>query len=128
MNLLLDTHAALWYLQDSPNLSLAVGEILEATDNNLYVSIASLWEIAIKDGLGKLELKFSFQDLPSILMGFDIRILPIAFEHTERYLALPLHHRDPFDRMLVAQAIHHSYILVSQDVMLDVYPIQRLWT
>jgi PIN domain nuclease of toxin-antitoxin system len=127
MDLLLDTHAALWYLQDSPNLSPAVGEILEATENNLYLSIASLWEIAIKHGLGKLEFEFSFQDLPELLTGFDIKVLPIAFEHTERYLTLPLHHRDPFDRMLVAQAVHHAYTLVSQDALLDAYPVRRLW-
>ncbi|MBW4513676.1 MAG: type II toxin-antitoxin system VapC family toxin [Timaviella obliquedivisa GSE-PSE-MK23-08B] len=127
MNLLLDTHAALWYLQDSPNLSPAVGEILEVTGNNLYLSIASLWEIAIKHGLGKSELEFPFHHLPNLLMSFDIKILPIAFAPTECYLALPLHHRDPFDRMLVAQAIYHSYTLVSQDVVLDAYPIQRLW-
>jgi PIN domain nuclease of toxin-antitoxin system len=127
MNLLLDTHAALWYLQDSSNLSSTIGEILEVTENNLYLSMASLWEIAIKKGLGKLELEFSFQDLPELLISFDIKILPIAFEHTERYLALPLHHRGPFDRMLIAQAIHHSCTLVSQDIMLDAYPIRRLW-
>ncbi len=128
MNLLLDTHAFLWYLQGNPNISLETRELLDATENNLYLSIASLWEIAIKVGLGKLELEYSFQELPDVSRQLDIRILPIAFEHTERYLALPLHHRDPFDRMLVAQAIRHSYILVSQDVMLDAYLIQRLWT
>jgi PIN domain nuclease of toxin-antitoxin system len=127
MDLLLDTHAFLWYLQGNPNLSLEVRELLDATEHNLYLSIASLWEIAIKLGLGKLELEYSFQELPNVSRQLDIKILPIAFEHTERYLALPLHHRDPFDRMLVAQAIHHSYTLVSQDVMLDAYPIQRLW-
>ncbi|NJM67743.1 MAG: type II toxin-antitoxin system VapC family toxin [Acaryochloris sp. RU_4_1] len=127
MNLLLDTHTTLWYLQDSPNLSSSMGEILEETEHKLYLSIASLWEIAIKCGLGKLDLDYSFQDFPDLLMHFDIKILPITFEDTRCYLTLPLHHRDPFDRMLIAQAIHRSYLLVSQDVMLDAYPIQRLW-
>jgi PIN domain nuclease of toxin-antitoxin system len=127
MDLLLDTHAFLWYLQGNPNISLEARELLDATENNLYLSMASLWEIAIKLGLGKLELEYSFQELPDVSRQLDIKILPITFEHTQRYLTLPLHHRDPFDRMLVAQAIHHSYTLVSQDVMLDAYPIQRLW-
>jgi PIN domain nuclease of toxin-antitoxin system len=88
MDLLLDTHAFLWYLQGNPNLSLETRELLDATENNLYLSIASLWEIAIKLGLGKLELGYSFQELPSVSRQLGIKILPIAFEHTERYLAL----------------------------------------
>jgi PIN domain nuclease of toxin-antitoxin system len=127
MDLLLDTHVFLWYLQGYPSLSLEARELLEATENNLYLSIVSFWEIAIKLGLGKLELEYSFQNLPDVSRQLGIKILPISFEHTERYVDLPLHHRDPFDRMLVAQAIQHSYPLVSRDAMFDAYAIQRLW-
>lgn len=100
MNLLLDTHALLWYLQDDPNLSDAIADILESMDNKLYLSIASLWEIAIKLGIGKLELQSSFDELHNALTQFDIETLPILFEDTRNYLSLPLHHRDLFDRML----------------------------
>ncbi|WP_059000427.1 type II toxin-antitoxin system VapC family toxin [Leptolyngbya sp. NIES-2104] len=128
MNLLLDTHTFLWYLQNDRNLSRTVAEILESTENTLHVSIVSLWEIAIKLGLGKLDLQSSFDDLRNSLDEFQIEILPIQFEDIQQYLNLPLHHRDPFDRMLIAQAVKHSLVLVSRDTILDAYPIQRLWS
>jgi PIN domain nuclease of toxin-antitoxin system len=127
MNLILDTHVFLWYLQDDPNLTPAIGNILESTENKLYLSIASLWEIAIKVGIGKLELGYSFDDLQTALGQFDIEILPIEFPDTSQYLDLPLHHRDPFDRILVSQSLRHGFILVSRDAVLDAYNIQRLW-
>ncbi|BAU15217.1 PilT protein domain protein [Leptolyngbya sp. NIES-3755] len=127
MNLLLDTHTLLWYLQGDPKLSTAVAEILELTENNLYLSIASLWEIAIKLGIGKLELQFSYDELRNTLTQFGIEILSIQFEDTRQYLNLPLHHRDPFDRMLVAQAITRSLKLVSCDAVIDGYAVERLW-
>ena len=91
------------------------------------MSIASLWKIAIKLGLGKLEIPSSFNELQQILVQIEIEVLPIAFVDTEQYLILPLHHCDLFDRMLVAQSITNSLIIVSQDKQLDSYPIQRLW-
>lgn len=127
MNLLLNTHALLWYLQDDPKLSATVAEILESTENKLYLSIISLWEIAIKVGLGKLDLQYSLDELHNALAQFDIEILPITFEEIRQYLNLPLHHRDPFDQMLVAQALTHFLVLVSRDSILDAYPIERLW-
>ncbi|MBW4622422.1 MAG: type II toxin-antitoxin system VapC family toxin [Cyanosarcina radialis HA8281-LM2] len=127
MNLLLDTHAFLWYFQGSDRLSPKAAEILENTSHNLYISIASLWELAIKLGLGKLSLQSSFHDLQAVLEQLLIKILPISFADTERYLNLPLHHRDPFDRILVAQAINNSLAIVSADVAFDAYPIQRVW-
>lgn len=127
MNILLDTHTVLWYLQGNLSLSTNARTIIEQKENALYFSIASLWEIAIKQGLGKLQLQRPFRDLEPALSQLSIRILPIAFADTEAYLTLPLHHRDPFDRMLVSQAINHSLRLVSQDTQLDAYPIERLW-
>ncbi|GAP98323.1 death on curing protein, Doc toxin [Leptolyngbya sp. NIES-2104] len=109
-------------------MSRTVAEILESTENTLHVSIVSLWEIAIKLGLGKLDLQSSFDDLRNSLDEFQIEILPIQFEDIQQYLNLPLHHRDPFDRMLIAQAVKHSLVLVSRDTILDAYPIQRLWS
>lgn len=92
------------------------------------MSIASLWEISIKLGLGKLSLQNSFSELEEVLQQLKIEILPITFSDTECYLNLPLHHRDPFDRILVAQAINHSLILISRDVAFDAYDLQRLWS
>jgi PIN domain nuclease of toxin-antitoxin system len=127
MNLLLDTHVILWYLEDSPSLSSAMGDILESTENTLYLSIASLWEIAIKITIGKLNLSYSFDDLRAALIQFDISILPIEFNDTRQYLALPLHHRDPFDRIIISQAITNQLQLLSCDhVFLD-YPVSLFW-
>jgi PIN domain nuclease of toxin-antitoxin system len=127
MRLLLDTHAFLWYFQDSEQLNPKVAEILENTSHDLYLSIASLWEIAIKLGLGKLKLQNSFHELNSLLEQLFIEILPISFADTESYLRLPLHHRDPFDRILIAQAINNALVIVSSDVAFDAYPIERIW-
>jgi PIN domain nuclease of toxin-antitoxin system len=128
MNILLDTHTLLWYLEDSKNLSSKAAEIIEDPSNTLRVSIASLWEISIKLGLGKLSLQNSFSELEEVLKQLKIEVLPITFSDTECYLNLPLHHRDPFDRILVAQAINHSLVLVSRDVAFDAYDLQRLWS
>ncbi|MEG3844587.1 type II toxin-antitoxin system VapC family toxin [Microcoleus sp. herbarium14] len=128
MNILLDTHTLLWYLEDSKNLSSKAAEIIEDPSNTLRVSIASLWEISIKLGLGKLSLQNSFSELEEVLQQLKIEVLPITFSDTECYLNLPLHHRDPFDRILVAQAINHSLVLISCDVAFDVYDLQRVWS
>jgi PIN domain nuclease of toxin-antitoxin system len=127
MNLLLDTHVILWYLEDSPSLSSAMGDILESTENTLYLSIASLWEIAIKITIGKLNLSYSFDDLRAALIQFDISILPIEFNDTRQYLALPLHHRDPFDRIIISQAITNQLQLVSCDHVFVDYPVSLFW-
>ena len=127
MNILLDTHTFLWYLQDSKELSYKAAEILEDPSNTLWLSIASLWEISIKLGLGKLSLQNSFSELKEVLQQLKIEVLPITFSDTERYLNLPLHHRDPFDRILVAQTMNHSLVLISRDEAFDAYPIRRVW-
>jgi PIN domain nuclease of toxin-antitoxin system len=128
MNILLDTHTFLWYLEDSKQLSSKAAEIIEDPSNTLRLSIASLWEISIKLGLGKLRLQNSFSELEEVLQQLKIEVLPITFSDTECYLNLPLHHRDPFDRILVAQAMNHSLVLISCDVAFDAYDLQRVWS
>jgi PIN domain nuclease of toxin-antitoxin system len=124
--MLLDTHALLWFLDDDVRLPAFTKQQIETTET-VFVSIASLWEIAIKVNIGKLSLKTTFTTIQQNLNTLGIGIIPIAFADTETYLSLPLHHRDPFDRILVAQAINRSLVLVSRDAHLDAYPIQRLW-
>ena len=128
MDVLLDTHTFLWYLQDSKELSSKAAEILEDPSSNLWLSIASLWEISIKLGLGKLRLQNSFSELEVVLQQLKIEVLLITFSDTERYLNLPLHHRDPFDRILVAPAMNHSLVLISCDLAFDAYDLQRIWS
>jgi PIN domain nuclease of toxin-antitoxin system len=125
--MLLDTHALIWFLNNDPKLPSIVKERIE-TSSLVFVSIASLWEIAIKLGLGKLSFQFEFQEIPAFLEQLEIVVLSIKFSDVECYLKQPLHHRDPFDRMLIAQAINNSLTIISQDVQFDAYPIQRLWS
>jgi len=125
-NFLLDTHAFIWLTEENPNLSESLRDRIDFADN-VYVSIVSLWEIAIKLNTGKLFLNRPYELIESELNNSDILLLPILFRDTLQIRSLPLHHRDPFDRMLIAQAMNHSLIVVSRDSAFDAYPIQRLW-
>ena len=102
MGFLLDTHAVLWLIQGDINLSDRARTVIESPETKLCFSIASLWEISIKVGVGKLELDYSLQALTTLLQQLDIDILTISVADLEYYLTLPLHHRDPFDRILIA--------------------------
>lgn len=125
--LLLDTHTLIWYFQENNKLNTEIIDLLEDCDHTLYLSIVSLWEIAIKINLGKLKLDTTFQDLLNFLDQVNIDILPITTSDLEYYLNLPLHHRDPFDRILIAQAMNNKLTLISGDVAFDNYSIERLW-
>lgn len=130
MKFLLDTHALLWYLSGDPNLSVKAKEIIDAKAD-LYFSIASLWEIGIKVNIGKLQINRPIDALLGELEYLHIQILPITIRDIKLYSELPLphtsKHRDPFDRILVAQAMNHSLVLVSRDVAFDPYSIERIW-
>lgn len=125
--LLLDTHIFIWYSTDDPKLGSALSNHLENPDNALFLSIVSLWEIAIKINVGKLSLECPFPELFTFCNVADITILPIVQADLESYLGLPLHHRDPFDRLIITQAINRSLTVVSRDTMFAAYSIDRLW-
>jgi PIN domain nuclease of toxin-antitoxin system len=125
--LLLDTHALIWFVSNDPNLPGSTRDKIESADD-VFLSIASLWEMAIKLNIGKLPLQGNFEDIEPQLIAAGITILPLTFADTVQFRYLPLHHRDPFDRILVAQAINHSLVLVSRDVAFDAYDLQRLWS
>lgn len=126
MTILLDTHTLIWFLDDDSRLPPATKNQIERTPA-VFTSVASIWEIAIKVNIGKLSLSVPFYTLHQNLVTTGITLLPITFADTETYLALPLHHRDPFDRILVAQALNYSLALISQDPKMDAYSIQRFW-
>ena len=125
--LLLDTHALIWFVSNDPNLPVSTRDKIESADD-VFLSIASLWEMAIKLNIGKLPLQGNFEDIEPQLIAAGITILPLTFADTVQFRYLPLHHRDPFHRILVAQAINHSLVLVSRDVAFDAYDLQRLWS
>lgn len=119
--ILLDTHVLLWWLIDSPKLGVTAREMLSAADNVVYVSAASIWEIAIKKSLGKLRAPDNFDH---ILEQEGFEELPVSVYHAEQAGGLPALHRDPFDRMLVAQAQAEGLLLLSQDKQISAYGIR----
>ena len=122
MRLLLDTHALLWWLADDPRLLDAARDRV-ADSEEVFVSTASAWEIALKRALGKLDAP---HDLPAQLVRHQFTVLPIHLAHTVRYGDLPLLHRDPFDRMLVAQAQVEHLTVVTGDAAIAAYDVAVL--
>jgi PIN domain nuclease of toxin-antitoxin system len=128
MRLLLDTHTFLWFIMGSPHLSAAARSLIEDAANEKFVSVASLWEIAIKLSIGKLTLSAPFDVLiPQQLSLNGFELLNIEIEHAAVVATLPFHHRDPFDRLLIAQAAVEKMSIVGSDTVFDVYPVSRLW-
>jgi PIN domain nuclease of toxin-antitoxin system len=128
MRLLLDTHTFLWFILDESQLSPTARSLIGDPDNEINVSPATYWEIAIKIRLDKYKLPEPFQvfmEQQIAVNRFDI--LHIEARHVAPITTLPFHHKDPFDRLLVAQAMVEQIPLVSNDSVLDAYPIRRLW-
>jgi PIN domain nuclease of toxin-antitoxin system len=128
MKLLLDTHTFLWFISDSPRLSERARSLVQDSSNQVFLSIASVWEIAIKVSLGKLMLTSPFETLiPQQIQLNRFDLLAIDLRHTLQVSTLPFHHRDPFDRLLIAQACVESIPLLSADPLFDSYDVTRLW-
>ncbi len=125
MRILLDTHALIWALAKPERLPAAIRRAVQAAENEVYASLASAWEIAIKVALDRLE--FDVRAMEGTLAASGIQTLGISLQHTTRVAELPQHHRDPFDRMLVAQAMCESMTLVSRDRELAKYGVKLLW-
>lgn len=124
MKLLLDTHAALWFLSDDERMGENAKQHLTDDDNRILLSAAVVWEIAIKRALGKLVVPEEYQTL---LLGAGVQALPITIDHAAAVERLPPHHRDPFDRMLVAQALGEGAAIVSRDDILRRYGVTLIW-
>jgi PIN domain nuclease of toxin-antitoxin system len=128
MRLLLDTHVILWFLANDPKLSVAARQAILDPANTRWVSLISLLEIALKNRIGKLPLPDPFGVMfPASLLAADIHLLPLEPIHIERLTTLPLHHRDPFDRLIAATALVEGLKLVSADPIFDAYGLSRLW-
>lgn len=123
MNLLLDTHALLWWLADDPVLSDVAAAVISDEDNRVFVSAASAWEISIKSALGKLDVP---GDLLGAVADSDLEPLAITFEHALVAGALPPIHSDPFDRMLAAQATIEQLTIVTNDPVIGRYAVATL--
>ncbi len=128
MKLLLDTHAFLWWVAASDELSRKARSTVGSARNECFVSVASGWEIAIKVSLGKLRIDGALDRfLPEQLAASGFQALAIDLKHTARVATLPFHHRDPFDRLLVAQALEEDLTMVTADPVVVKYGVKRVW-
>ena len=128
MRLLLDTHTFLWWVEDAPYLSKKARQALANPDNECLLSLVSCWEMAIKLSLGKLKLAGVIERfIPEQLAANGFRQLAIDFRHVARVATLPFHHRDPFDRLLAAQAKEEKLAIVSADAVFQKYGVKRIW-
>jgi len=126
MNYLLDTHMLIWYLNGDKKLSDDSVTIIDNTDNKIYVSIVGLWEIAIKISLGKLKISIPFEELKNVLEQMSFDILELNFSDLLNLQKLAFHHSDPFDRLLIAQAISNDFVLISHDEIFRKYPVSLI--
>jgi PIN domain nuclease of toxin-antitoxin system len=128
MKLLLDTHSFIWYVMDNPKLSTRGRELIDDEDNEILLSIASIWEMAIKHSSSKLSFGLPFIVFVEQQLSLNnIGLLNINLDHIAVVATLPFHHRDPFDRLIIAQAMVEQLPILSADSVFDAYPIQRLW-
>lgn len=128
MRALLDTHSFLWFVSADPKLSSKAEGLISEGANELLLSVASVWEVAIKVSLGRLPLAAPVHEfIPEQLRRNWIDLLPIEASHTFEVARLPFHHRDPFDRLLIAQALVENLPIVSADSAFDDYKVERIW-
>lgn len=130
MKILLDTHALLWFAKNDPRLSDSARRHIEDDDNTSLYSIASVWEMAIKHGLGKLTIAWPiYPQFANLLKEFGFQQLAISYRHASSVAELPRRkeHRDPFDRLLIAQAVVEDLPIVSHDRAFDLYSVSRIW-
>jgi len=123
---LIDTHILIWYLDGNPILPAKIKDELNNVTNEVFVSTASLWELAIKLSKQKLDIKITLQQIETDIINRDYKILEISFKHLSTLMSLPMAHGDPFDRMLISQAISENLILISVDRYFESYPIELL--
>ncbi|MEO8182433.1 MAG: type II toxin-antitoxin system VapC family toxin [Deltaproteobacteria bacterium] len=127
MKLLLDTHALIWWATLHRQLSAKAKRALSDQESQVYVSAASAWEIAIKARIGKLDWPAEAGSVNDYVLGQGFRALPISLDHAERAGQLAIQHRDPFDRMLIAQALAENLLLVSNESVFDGAGVRRYW-
>ncbi|WP_413176466.1 type II toxin-antitoxin system VapC family toxin [Anabaena azotica] len=128
MRILIDTHVFIWWTGDSQKLSLTVYNLLTNPKTQVILSVVSIWEMQIKLSLGKLELKTALPELVEDEVKQNrIELLPLDLSHIYALSNLPNHHRDPFDRLLIAQAKSEELVIISIDEKFDGYDIERLW-
>lgn len=125
--ILLDTHSLIWFLEGDEKISKAAVSVIENNPGPTYVSMATLWEIAIKTSIGKLEINFTYQDVLLAIENNAFKILAISETDIAQIISLPFHHRDPFDRLIIAQSQIHNFPIVTRDPYFNSYEVQLIW-
>jgi PIN domain nuclease of toxin-antitoxin system len=124
---LLDTHTFIWFINGDDQLSANAIKKIESDEAINFISIASIWEIAIKISLGKLELRRSFAEIESQIQENGFQILPVTIQDSLIVSSLPFHHRDPFDRLIIAQSLHHKLSIITKDDVFRKYSTDIFW-
>lgn len=127
MRILLDTHAFIWFAEDDVQLNQTIKETIEKPTNNILLSIASIWEMAIKMQLDKLKIDKSIEEIIDLVTLNGFELLPILPEHIIKLTTLEFHHRDPFDRIIIAQVLSENFKIVTRDKNFDDYGVDRIW-
>lgn len=128
MRILLDTHCWLWWFNDPGKLSQEATEALADAENEVFISAVSVWEVALKTSLGKLEIVDSLENLMALsLRDQQMRALDVSWRHAQHVISLPMHHRDPFDRLLVAQSQIESLPILTADAQVLAYEVELIW-
>lgn len=128
MRLLLDSHTIIWAADNSSLVPSQVRDLILEPTNTIYVSAASIWEIAIKVGKGRLSLSLPYREwMERAIQELGLKILPLFVTHADRQTKLPHHHLDPFDRLLIAQSLEESLPIASTDQIFDSYGVVRIW-
>lgn len=127
MNYLLDTHTLIWFLNGDKNLSEKSKNIIENQENSTFISVATIWEIAIKISLKKFKFKHGFKKFLDLVADNGFHIIPISFEHAITVSSLEFIHRDPFDRLIIAQAITDEFTIITKDDLIAKYNVETLW-
>lgn len=129
MRLLLDTHTLIWAVDDPDQIPSVAMTTMADPANERLISTATIWEMAIKFGKGRLPLSLPYRTwIDKVIADLALTMLPITLDHAERQTELPWHHRDPFDRLLAAQALIEGIPLVSADAIFDQYGVNRVWS
>ena len=127
MKYLLDTHAVIWYVEDSSELPKKIKDLIDNPENDIYISSVSFWEIAIKVSLGKLDLELAFDEFLATIKSRDFTFLQIEDEYLNRLLGLPFIHRDPFDRLIITSALTENLTIITIDENIKKYNVSCIW-
>ncbi|MCL1863278.1 MAG: type II toxin-antitoxin system VapC family toxin [Defluviitaleaceae bacterium] len=127
MSYLLDTHALIWYFEDSADLPIKIARIIDNPTCQKFICVASLWEIAIKSNIGKLDMRFSFDELLDTIESSELSVIPIENDYLKGLSKLPFIHKDPFDRLIITTALSEGLTVMTVDENIQKYDVPWIW-